>query len=110
MRPKVYVAGPYTHGDVAANVRCAIRAGDAIADAGGVPFIPHLTHFWHLLHGHDHAFWIEQDLAWLRCCDALLRLPGLSIGADQEVLEAERLGLPVFRVLAQCLIWTGEKV
>ncbi|MFF7588980.1 DUF4406 domain-containing protein [Kitasatospora purpeofusca] len=30
-------------------------------------------------------------------CDAVLRLPGDSVGADQDVATARRLGLPVYR-------------
>ncbi len=33
-------------------------------------------------------------------CDAVLRLPGDSRGADQDVVLAERRGLPVYRDLA----------
>ena len=33
----------------------------------------------------------------LHHCDAVLRLPGASTGADQDVAIAERLGLPVYR-------------
>jgi hypothetical protein len=95
-QPRVYVAGPYTQGDVAENVRAAILAADWLAQQGCVPFCPHLSHFWHLLNPHPYEFWLAQDLAWLAVCDALVRLPGPSAGADGEVAEARRLGLPVF--------------
>jgi hypothetical protein len=94
---RIYVAGPYTKGDVAVNVRNAILAGEQVAAMGHIPFIPHLTHFWHLVCPHDVKFWYEQDLVWLRQCEALLRLPGESTGADEEVRLAQELGLPVFR-------------
>lgn len=93
---KIYIAGPYTKGDVAQNVRKAIFAGDQVAERGHVPFIPHLTHFWHMLHPHAYEFWLEQDLAWLKECDAILRLPGESAGADSEVDYMESIGKPVF--------------
>ena len=32
----------------------------------------------------------------LQHCDGVLRLPGQSAGADQDVATAERLGLPVY--------------
>jgi hypothetical protein len=110
MGPKVYIAGPYTQGDVAQNVRTAIRAGDAIAEAGGTPFIPHLSHFWHLVCPHEYEFWIAQDMEWLRSCDALVRLPGPSAGADAESKEAKRLGMPVFGSVAACVLWLGKRV
>ncbi|WP_329229271.1 DUF4406 domain-containing protein [Streptomyces sp. NBC_01460] len=34
-------------------------------------------------------------------CDAVLRLPGESAGADQDVATARRLGLPVYDDVAQ---------
>jgi hypothetical protein len=37
----------------------------------------------------------------LQHCDAVLRLPGESVGADQDVATAERLGLPVYYDIAQ---------
>jgi hypothetical protein len=93
---RVYVAGPYTKGDVVINVRKAIEAADQLAALGHYPFIPHLSHFWHLVAPHKYLFWIEQDLAWLNKCDALLRLPGESKGADLEVATARKLGLKVY--------------
>ena len=37
----------------------------------------------------------------LECCDAVLRLPGASRGADMDVARAQALGLPVFTDVAQ---------
>ena len=34
-------------------------------------------------------------------CDAVLRLPGLSAGADQDVAIARERGLPIYRELAE---------
>lgn len=45
MIARVYVAGPYTNGDVAVNVRTAYEAADRLADLGFAPFVPHSTHF-----------------------------------------------------------------
>jgi hypothetical protein len=93
---RVYIAGPYTKGDVAVNVAIAVDAGTKVADAGHHPFIPHLSHFWHYRNVRPYEFWLDQDMAWLRVSEALIRLPGESSGADKEVAEAERLGIPVF--------------
>jgi hypothetical protein len=82
---KVYVAGPYTKGDPALNVRSAIQVGNTLAKSGFAVFVPHLTHFWHFLCPNDYEFWLTQDLAWLEVCDCLLRIPGESSGADREV-------------------------
>ena len=92
----VYVAGPMTKGDWQGNVRAAVDAADLLAEAGFVPEVPHLNSTWHLIHSHDHAFWMRLALAKLERCDALLRLPGESKdGADVEEALAKSLGLVV---------------
>lgn len=93
---KVYIAGPYTKGDVAANVRAAIDAGQRVLDAGHYPYIPHLTHFWHLVHPAGWAQWMALDAVWVLACDALIRLEGESTGADMEVTLAREKGMPVY--------------
>jgi hypothetical protein len=93
---RVYVAGPYSGGDTVANINRAIFNGDWLLSLGYVPFIPHLTGFWHLIHPHKYEDWLAYDMAWLRMCDAILRLPGESPGADREEQEAMRIGIPVF--------------
>jgi hypothetical protein len=96
---RAYVAGPYTRGDTAVNVREAVLAADRISACGWAVFIPHLTHFWHILCPHEYEFWLAQDLTWLACCDCLVRLPGESPGADREVAFARERGLPVYEGL-----------
>lgn len=94
---RIYVAGPYTNGDVAQNVRSAIFEADYITShLGHVAYCPHLTHFWHMLLPHEHEFWMQLDLAWLDVCDAILRLPGESAGADREVAYAQTRGSIVY--------------
>ncbi len=93
---KIYVASPYSKGDVCENVRIACLAGDEILKKGHTPFIPHLYHLWHLISPKPWAEWIRMDILWLGMCDALLRLPGESRGADLEVIEARRLYMPIY--------------
>ena len=102
---KVYIAGPYSRGDVILNIRAAIDAGDAVMEAGHIPFIPHLNMAWHLLHPHSDATWYKYGLAWVEHCDALLRLPGVSVGADREVEEARTCLIPIFDSVAAFLEW-----
>lgn len=96
MIARVYVAGPYTKGDVAINVRNAYEAANRLADLGFAPFVPHATHFWHMLFPRPYEFWLDLDAQFLPFCEAVLRLPGLSSGADKEVDLARTLGIPVF--------------
>lgn len=92
---RVYIAGPYTKGDVAQNVAEACKAADRLMNHGFSPYVPHLTHFQHMLFPRSYNEWIEHDLVWLRQCNVLLRLPGESPGADLEVQTAKELGIPV---------------
>ncbi len=93
---KIYVAGPYTKGDVAQNVRNAIYVGNNLRALGHTPFIPHLTHFWHMLLPHEIDYWYAYDIEWLKECDAVFRLSGESRGADEEVRIAQELGKPIY--------------
>jgi hypothetical protein len=93
---RVYIASPYTIGDVAINVRRSIEAANRVAEAGHFPFVPLLTHFWHMMFPHEYEFWLCQDNEWLAVCDALIRLEGESHGADMEVEMAKARGLKVF--------------
>jgi uncharacterized protein DUF4406 len=93
---KVYVAGPYSKGDTILNIGNAIRVAEQLSEAGYVPFIPHLTGFWHLVSPHPYEFWMKYDAEWLMDCDAVLRFPGESLGADREVEMARSANIPIF--------------
>jgi hypothetical protein len=104
----VYIAGPITNGNVARNVRNASECFFRLLKAGFAPLCPHWSvysggsPFYELAtpqalpSGTTHADWIAADLPWVRASHAVLRLPGESRGADLEVEEAERNGVPVF--------------
>ena len=97
MRPKVYISGPLTtSGNVLENLDRAMAAARRLIDAGFAPFCPHLTY--HVDPGGEipHAVWLEAELPWVQVADAVLRLPGESIGADMEVEHATIHGVPVF--------------
>jgi len=102
-RKRIYIAAPYAKGDVAENVRRAILAADELLRAGHIPFCPHLSHFWHLLCPKPRDLWLGYGLEWLAACDALVRLPGESEGADAEVAAARAWGIPVYGSVAELL-------
>ena len=102
---RIYIAGPYSAGDVAVNVRNAIQAANSLLDWGFWPYCPHLTHFQHLLFPRPYEDWLRLDLEWLAVCDAVLRLPGMSPGADREVARAHELDLPVFHDILALSQW-----
>ncbi len=103
-RPRVYVSGPYTSHiteKLLANVARAIRVAERILKLGGVPFVPHLTHFWETkFYHHRPIFWLAYDRVWLACCDLMFRLPGKSTGADIEEEMAKELGIPCFHKIS----------
>ena len=93
---RVYIASPYTLGDVAANVKFQIDVAERLIGFGFAPFVPLLYHFQHMVHPRGYDDWVRLDLEWIGVCDCLLRLGGESKGADNEVRYALELGLPVF--------------
>ena len=106
---RVYVAGPYSKGVVAENVREAIRWADHLLRCGFTPFVPHLTHLWELVSPKPYEEWLAYDFEWLVMCNAVLRLSGESPGADREVAEAERLGIPVFYTVTDLMVWRDSR-
>lgn len=94
---RVYIASAYTQGDVAINVRKVILVADELVKRGHTPYIPHLTHFWHLVSPKEVKFWYDYDNSFLgHWAECLLRLDNESKGADAEVERAKRLGIPVY--------------
>lgn len=111
----ILIAGPYksgTNGDealMAQNLKALEQAAWPIFAAGHVPMIGE----WVALPVLDSAggFGPNDELAeqvmyptaqrLLQHCDAVLRLPGASAGADQDVAIARERGIPVYTALEQ---------
>jgi hypothetical protein len=87
----VYIAGPHT-----TNTRAAMMAWAALQTFGLVPICPHWTMFQHFLTPLPYEAWLDYDRVILSLCDAVLRLPGKSEGADKEVEFATHNNIPVF--------------
>jgi hypothetical protein len=104
---RIYVAGPYGDPDPAVrerNVERAMAAGLALLDAGHVPYIPHLLHFfddWATRRGRciPYDTYLRWDAEFLACCEGLVYL-GASPGAERELELAVRLGKPVYSRLS----------
>lgn len=92
---RVYVAGPYTHPDPVENTHRAVMLGDELLQAGYCPYIPHLNLLWHIIRPRPAADWYAYDKHWLVKCDVVLRMPGLSVGADGECALARMAGIPI---------------
>lgn len=104
MKPLVYIAAPYTKPDPVENTHNAFKIADSLLDVC-VPLVPHFTMFWHALSPKPYEQWLEIDRAYLRVCDAVLRIGGESSGADGEVAYARELDKPVFENPGELIRW-----
>ncbi len=55
--------------------------------------------------GLNHAAWLAADKEIVSRCDAVLRLPGESTGADIETAHADAMGIPVFHDIDELIRW-----
>ena len=109
-RPKVYIAGPMSGGDRLANLHQGLEAYRELIRRGYAPMCPMLSFLVNDVMPQDHATWMAVDLPWVAASDLVLRLPGESLGADQEVACATIHNIPVYRSLAEIPeVICGEK-
>ena len=108
----ILIAGPYrsgTGGDpalIARNLERLEKAAAPIHRLGHVPMIGEWVAL-PILRGMEEADAADGDVMYetahrlLQHCDAVLRLPGDSAGADKDVEIALERGLPVYRSLEE---------
>lgn len=95
----VFLAGPVMGGgdvEQQIHIRNALLDADRIREAGFLPYVPHLCIFWDLVSPHERDYWLRMAKDWLLHAGALVRRPGLSVGADVEVEWAKSIGLPIY--------------
>ena len=100
---RVYIASPYTMGNVNENVKKSITAANTLLLLGFQPYAPLLNHYWNLQHEHSYDEWLQFDMAWMLQCNYVLRLPGESKGADIEVQVAKENNIPVYYEIVDLL-------
>jgi hypothetical protein len=92
----VYSASPYSMGDALENVQRSFDAALDLIVLGYAPYAPLYSHYLEERRPQAYETWLKLDLEWLKRCDCVLRLPGESKGADQEVDFAREHFIPVF--------------
>lgn len=105
MKRLIYIASPYRLGHMVKNVAVQMDAAHRLLNIGAVPYAPLLIHYLDLYSPRDESDWLEMELEMVMRCDAVLRLPGVSVGADAEVRLAESLDIPVFRGWEELSAW-----
>lgn len=116
----VYIASPYSQGDVAINAhfQCAIF-DKLLTDGKVLPVAPLWSHFQHLLFPRPYEEWIRYDQEMLPLYDCCLRLSAVnetvnyrqdhSSGADAEVNAFEKMGKPVFYSIDDLYAWVDRE-
>ncbi|MCI0351533.1 MAG: hypothetical protein L0Z53_19085 [Acidobacteriales bacterium] len=117
LKPLVYIASPYTKGDCGINTRAQLEAFNCLLCDGVVcPLAPLWSHFQHIFYPQSYETWMQYDMQLIARCDACLRIDAEfdsycqkeSSGADREVAEFKRLGLPVFFNVPELYIWASQ--
>lgn len=115
-KPTVYIASPYSEGDLDLNVRFQCQVFDQLlSDARVLPIAPLWSHFQNMMLPRPRADWMQYSTSILVLYDCCLRLtakiPALSytqfesIGADLEVEAFEAQGKPVFHSIDDLYVW-----
>jgi hypothetical protein len=118
-KPIVYIASPYTKGDVAMNTHFQCKVFDRLLSDGKVwPIAPLWSHFQHTAFPRPYEDWIAYDQALLHLYDACLRLaaelPEMtyrqheSTGAENEEKSFRSMGKPVFHSIEDLYRWIDD--
>lgn len=97
----VYIMGPYSASPEFYTSH-AMKVANIVLDKNGVPFIPHLTHFWDKQSSKPWMFWIAYDLYLVdnfkekNLC--AVHIPGPSNGADIEERFFIEKGVKVYQL------------
>lgn len=120
-KPLVYIASPYTAGDVAQNVAFQMLVFNYLLDSGVIaPYAPLWSHFQHVVHPRSYEEWMRYDEEIIVHCDACIRLAAhnpsndyemvTSPGADREVEMFRAQGKPVFYETTDVIQWAKDQM
>jgi hypothetical protein len=99
----VFISSPYTIGDTAVNVKRQMDCANNLIEMGFIPYVPLLDHFLHMNNPQPYEKWLEIDFEFLLKCDCVLRLEGVSKGADKETKFAREHGIPVYYSIGEII-------
>src|SRR5258708_14192977 len=88
----IFLAGPFS-GNVNQNIANVLSRADSLVEAGFVPYIPHLCHYWDEITNRERVFWLDYHKQFILRSDGLW-VSGSSPGTDDEKGFAEQIGLP----------------
>jgi hypothetical protein len=119
-KPIVYIASPYSKGDVVMNTHFQCKIFDQLLNDGKVlPVAPLWSHFQHLLFPRPYKEWIAYDQEMLRLYDCCLRLSATleehgykqaeSSGADAEVASFRKMGKSIFYSIKDLYEWVDKR-
>ncbi len=91
----IYLAGPISKPNPMHNLHEAVQVASHLIAAGYTPYLPQLSVMHDAIRPETYEDWMAYDFRVIANCGLLVRLPGPSDGADREVIEANRLGIPV---------------
>lgn len=94
----IYVAGYFSANPMHGTAN-AVKAFDALIEAGWCPVVPHASIVLDMLSPRDPEFWYAYDLALLERCDAMYVCPDdvtqWSQGVAKEVVFCSKKDIPV---------------
>jgi hypothetical protein len=110
-RPLVYLACPITAGNRNLNYFNACETERQLMVAGFSPQNPAhtavLPFAWEK--EYPHAMWLDCCFPLIERMDAVLRIPGYSVGADAECEHAMKHGVPVVYSIEELEAWREKK-
>ena len=101
MKKMIYLAGPISKPNPMHNVHSAVPIASQLMRIGLTPLVPHLSVLHDMIDPVDYEDWLSYDFRVIANCGLLVRIPGESAGADREVDEANRIGVPVLFLTAK---------
>lgn len=107
MIKRVFISGPYSS-NPEENTKKAIKVFHELFQYGFTPYCPHVYQMIEKDSKISYENWIGYFFEWLRLCDAVIRIPGESSGADREVEFADSIGIPVYESVSELMFDIDE--